>query len=114
MPNYASNAATAKAKIAEFGKTVSLQAPAPAGGSWDGGGAVPAPVDAKFLETGYSITHRQETAVRAGDIVGLLDDTTPVEAGWKITIEGVQYEIADAQRVKPGPVLIMTEIIARR
>ena len=114
MPNYAANAATARVKIAEYGKTVTLQAPASGGNSWDGGGTLPDPVSAKFLETGYSITHRNESAVQAGDLVGFLDDSAEVRAGWKMTLDAVEYEIIDAKRVAPGPVLIMTEIVARR
>jgi hypothetical protein len=114
VPDYAANAATAAAKIAEFGKSITVQAPATGGGAWDSEGSRPEPVAASFLETGYGITHRQEAAVKAGDVVGLLDNSTAVEAGWTLILDGVALEIVDAQRVQPGDTLIMTEIIARR
>lgn len=115
MPDYVGNAATATAKITEFGKEVTLQAPATTNGGWDAAEVLPDPVAAMFLETGYRITHRTETAVQAGDIVGLLTaEAGAVEAGWTITVNGKNFEVVDAQPLQPGDVRILTEIIARR
>jgi hypothetical protein len=114
VPDYAAIANRAAAKLKEYGKSATVQAPA-TGGGWDGGGTRPDPVTASFFETGYSITHRNETAVQAGDLVGLLEaDAGAVEAGWTLTVNGADFEIVDAQPLQPGDTRILSEVIARR
>lgn len=69
----------------------------------------------KMVETGYSLTNRNESLVQAGDKLGLISTAgESPELKDKITIDSVKYNIIDLQPLNPGGVTLLFEFTARK
>lgn len=114
MSLYARLEATAKRLIAQYGKASALIRQTTSGPPHN-------PVitetryDIAMVETGYSLTNRNETLVLAGDKLGIISTAgeAPIMAD-KIEIDGTRYSFVDIKPLNPGGTTLMWEIHARK
>lgn len=69
----------------------------------------------KLVETGYSMTNRNETLIQSGDKVGIISTaaaTAPVLHD-RLRIDGDTYNIIDLQPLNPGGLTLLFEFTAR-
>lgn len=113
MTFYQRMESTAKRLIAEYGKAATLVRFSESGPPHD-------PVITEtsypvtFVETGYSLTNRNETLIQVGDKLGLI--STAGEApdfADKIEIGGDRYNLVDLQPLNPGGTVLLYEFVAR-
>lgn len=75
----------------------------------------PDPSTVKMVETGYSLTNRNESLVQVGDKLGLISTAAASPAkGNKIEIDSVKYTILDVEPLNPGGVTLLFEFHARK
>jgi|SRR5690606_28143396 hypothetical protein len=110
--------ATAQELIGEFGFDADLvRAGTPTGPSYNPQPGAPTRHRCRMVETGYSLTNRNDTLILAGDKVGLIstaglsivptkDDT--LEIGSDV------WHFADLQPLQPGGQTLLYEFVARR
>lgn len=68
-----------------------------------------------LLETGYSLTNRNETLILVGDKVGIIStdlDVVPQLAD-KLEIGGSRFNLVDLQPLNPGGTVLLYEFVAR-
>lgn len=113
-PLYARLEATARRLIASYGKPAAIVRE-------ERTGPPHAPVVTEvehpvtLVETGYSLTNRNETLIQTGDKVGLI--STEGEAPKlddKLRLDGADYGFVDLQPLNPGGVVLLYEFQARR
>lgn len=72
-----------------------------------------------FVETGYSLTNRNDTLIKQGDVVGLvsMDGDVGVLLFTDIIVPdvdtGARYNMVDLMPLNPGGVQLLTELVAR-
>lgn len=68
-----------------------------------------------LVETGYSLTNRNETLIQTGDKLGII--STEGEAPKlddKLRLDGTDYSFVDLQPLNPGGLTLLFEFQARR
>lgn len=68
-----------------------------------------------MVETGYSMTHRNETLVQSGDKLGIIspEGEEPLLSD-RIRIDGSEYSFIDVKPLNPGGTKLLFEFHARR
>lgn len=115
MPvNYARLNATAQRLIDENGKGATLYRDTQTGP--DHNPTVTTTTYAvRMVETGYSITNRNETLINAGDKVGMISSAGEApQMSDKIEIDGTKYSFADLKPLNPGGTVLLYEFVATR
>lgn len=67
-----------------------------------------------LVETGYSLTNRNETLIQTGDKVGII--STAGEAPKlddKLRIDGADYHMVDLQPLNPGGLTLLYQFVCR-
>lgn len=113
-PLYKRLEATAKRLLAQYGKDCAIVREERRGPEW-------APVvtqteyPVKLVETGYSLTNRNETLVQAGDKVGIISTAAAVAPRLHdpIRIDGEMYRLIDLQPLNPGGLTLLFQFTAR-
>lgn len=69
----------------------------------------------KIVETGYSLTNRNEVLVQAGDKVGIISTDAAVAPRLHdpIRIDGEMYRLIDLKPLNPGGLTLLFEFNAR-
>lgn len=114
---YADLLAVANATIAEFGKAAVVIRKVRAGGTDQSPTFVKAEYAITVVETGYSLTNRNETIVEQGDFIGLASMDGEVDVLEKsdiLVVDGKHLTILDLQPLSPGDTQLLTEIHARQ
>ena len=114
-PAYARLEATAQRLIGKWGKPATIVREERSGPP-HAPVVVPVSHPVKLVETGYSITNRNDTLIQTGDKVGLINteaDVTP-ELSDAMEIGGLEYHIVDLQPLNPGGRVLLFEFVARR
>jgi hypothetical protein len=114
MTLYARLEATATRLIAQYGKTATLIRMTVSGPAHDPQ-IVETPHSVTMVETGYSLTNRNETLVLAGDKLGLISTAgeTP-QLDDKIEIDGTRYSFVDISPLNPGGTTLIHEFHVRK
>lgn len=114
MSFYARLNATARRLIRQYGKDATLVRLVESGPAHD-----PTVTETEYtvrmVETGYSLTNRNETLVQVGDKLGII--STEGEAPQfddKLEIGGERYNIVDLQPLNPGGTVLIHEFTARK
>lgn len=68
-----------------------------------------------MVETGYSMTHRNETLVQSGDKLGIISPsgTEPLLSD-RIRVDDIEYSFVDVEPLNPGGTKLLFEFHARR
>src|SRR5690606_35658045 len=114
MTLYARLEATANRLIAQYGKTATLIRMTASGPAHDPQ-IVETPHTVAMVETGYSLTNRNETLVLAGDKLGIISTAgeAPIMAD-KIEIDSIRYSFVDIKPLNPGGTTLIHEFHARK
>ena len=113
-PTYARLEATAKRLLASYGKPAAIVRE-------ERTGPPHAPVVTQvehpvvLVETGYSLTNRNESLVQTGDKLGLI--STAGEAPQLddvLRLDGADYRFVDLQPLNPGGLVLLYEFTARQ
>ena len=105
---------TAERLIGQYGRPCALVRQTQSGPDYD-----PVVTESTYtvqaLETGYSLTSRNDTLVQVGDKLGLIStaDEAP-RFDDKIEIDGDRYSFVDLQPLNPGGTTLLFEFQARR
>lgn len=68
-----------------------------------------------LVETGYSLTNRNETLIQTGDKLGVIStegEATP-KLDDKLRLDGADYRFVDLQPLNPGGLVLLFEFQAR-
>lgn len=114
MSDYTQDVLDASEAIAEDGKAATLIRHTTSGPAYN-----PIITETTYsvmmVETGYSITNRQDTLIQAGDKVGIISAAgeAPLLSD-KIQIGGDVYSFVDVKPLAPGDLSILFEFHCRR
>ena len=114
MSFYANLQATADRLIKRFGKSAMLETEgAPTGPEWNPqpGPAVLTPIT--VVETGYSLTDRNETLIQSGDWVGIADSQVEIVRGAVLLVGGKRLRVAEVEPLNPGGTVLLYQVVAR-
>lgn len=110
--DYSNLKATADRLIARFGKPATLISFTSSGPDFD-----PVITETEtaitLVETGYSLTNRNESLVQAGDKIWLVQAAAAPSLSDKIELDGTRYNMVDIQPVAPGATTLLFEVQAR-
>lgn len=113
--DYSSLKSTAERLIENFGKSATLIQPAEPDSDadpWDPVGDSKSTIT--LVETGYSLTNRNETLVQSGDKIWLVSTAgEDVELEDKIKLDSREYSLVDVQPLNPGGTTLLFEVHAR-
>ena len=114
MSFYAGLQATATRLIKQFGKSATLETLGPATGpEWNPTPGTPVLTPIKVVETGYSLTNRNETLIQAGDWVGIADSAVAIVQGAVLLVGGRRLQVVEVQAISPGETVLLYEMVAR-
>lgn len=106
--------ATATRLIKQFGKAASLETEgAPTGPEWDPQPGAPVLTPITVVETGYSLTNRNETLIQSGDWVGIADSAVAIVQGAALLIGGRRLQVVEVQAINPGGTVLLYEVVGR-
>lgn len=110
--------ATARRLIRKYGFTAQfVREGAPTGPPHNPQPGAPTRHDCKMVETGYSLSNRNETLILAGDKVGIISTEgltiTPTKDD-DLDIGGDVYHFVDLNPLRPGGQVLLFEFVARR
>lgn len=110
--------ATARRLIQQFGQAAEfVREGEPTGPAHDPQPGAPSRHDCILVETGYSLTNRNETLVLQGDKLGIISteglDIEPTKDD-DLDIGGELYHFIDLQPLRPGGRTLLYEFHARR
>lgn len=115
-PLYTRLEAKARRLIAKYGKPGEIIFPGtPSGPAYDPQNSADVLIACVLVETGYSLTNRNETLVVTGDKLGIISTDVAVapENKCMIEIDGSHYQIIDLQPLNPGGLVLLYEFQAR-
>lgn len=105
---------TATRLIAKYGKTATLVKFVESGPAHNPT-INESPSDVELVETGYSLTNRNETLIQTGDKLGIISTAgLAPELADKIEIDSVRYSFVDVQPLNPGGTVLIYEFVARK
>lgn len=114
MTFYSNLEATATRLIAKYGKSADLYRQSQSGPPHN-----PVITETTYtvtmVETGYSLTNRNETLVQAGDKLGIISTSgeAPLLSD-KIEIGSVKYSFVDISPLNPGGTVLLFEFQCRK
>lgn len=113
-PLYVRLEATAKRLLASYGKPANIVRE-------ERSGPPHAPVVTQvehpvtLVETGYSLTNRNETLIQTGDKVGIISTDADVAPALDdvLRIDGADYRMVDLQPLNPGGLTLLYQFVCR-
>ena len=105
---------TARRLIEQFGKdAVLITAGTASGPAWDPQPGEPTLTPITVVQEDVSLMYRNETLIGDEDLVLYAASTVEITQRDKLAVDGFRYEIAQINRVAPGPTLLLYRILAR-
>jgi len=106
--------ATATRLIAQYGKSATLETEGAATGpEWDPQPGAPVLTPITVVETGYSLTNRNETLIQSGDWVGIADSAVAIKQGAVLLVDGRRLQVVEVQAINPGGTVLLYEVVGR-
>ena len=65
------------------------------------------------VETGYSLTDRNETLIQSGDWVGIAQSKVEINRGDFLETDGKRLRVVEVRPLNPGGTVLLYELVAR-
>lgn len=107
---------TARRLIKQRGKLITITRTPKTGDAWNPTEGTPETYDGYVVETGYSLTNRNQSLVEQGDKLGVISTEINIvpAMGDTITFGSDDYRFVDLEPLNPGGTTLLYEFLARK